>query len=81
MTYQEAIEILKKEMIGDSEQMEYAKQIAVGVIEKQTPKKPIEARRWLYDNILICPVCSCSIYKLSFSYCPNCGQKIDWEKQ
>lgn len=55
-------------------------EIAIKALEKQIPKKPIEARRWLYDNGLICPVCSCSIYKLSFSYCPNCGQKIDWEE-
>lgn len=55
-------------------------EMAKSALEKQIPKKPIEARRWLYDNGLICPVCSCSIYKLSFSYCPNCGQKIDWEE-
>lgn len=39
MKIQEAIRILKMEMLGDSEQMEYAKQIAIEALEKQIPKK------------------------------------------
>ena len=41
MTIQEAIKILKMEMLGDSERMECAKQIAVGALEKQMSKKPL----------------------------------------
>ena len=37
MTIQETIKLLKMEMLGDSEQMECAKQIAVGALEKQIP--------------------------------------------
>lgn len=39
MTIQETIKLLKMEMLGDSEQMECAKQIAVGELEKQIPCK------------------------------------------
>lgn len=41
MKIQEAIKIRKMEMLGDSEQMEYAKQMAIKALEKQTPQKPI----------------------------------------
>lgn len=40
MTTQETIRTLKMEMLGDSEQMKYAKQIAIEALEKQIPKKP-----------------------------------------
>lgn len=39
ITAQEAIRTLKMEMLGDSEQMKYAKQIAIEALEKQIPKK------------------------------------------
>ena len=42
MTTQEAIRTLKMEMLGDSEQMKYAKQMAIEAIEKQIPKEPIK---------------------------------------
>lgn len=39
METQEAIRTLKMEMLGDSEQMKYAKQMAIEALEKQIPKK------------------------------------------
>lgn len=84
MTIQEIIESIDYCLECDNDRIPTTQedlQTIKKALEKQIPKKPIEARRWLYDNGLICPVCSYSIYKLSFSYCHNCGQKIDWEKQ
>lgn len=76
MTAQEAIRILKTEYLGDSEQMELAKQMGALALEKQIPKKPE------YDEntgIYICPNCrSVSAYDVDAfgDYCENCGQAI-----
>lgn len=58
MTPQEAIRTLKIEMLGDSEQMKYAKQIAIEALERQIPKEPIkkyDCKNCIHDEI--CPVC------------------------
>lgn len=44
ITVQEAIRTLKMEMLGDSEQMKWAKQIAIEALEKQIPKEPIKKK-------------------------------------
>lgn len=84
MKIQEAIKILKMEMLGDSEQMEYAKQMAIKALEKQIPKKPILKE---YGVLVPYPFCSwCDnplIDTLNDSwhkekFCHECGQKIDW---
>lgn len=49
MTTQEVIRTLKMEMLGDSEQMKYAKQTAIEALEKQIPKKPISFKRTAHD--------------------------------
>lgn len=57
ITYQEAIRTLKMEMLGDSEQMKYAKQIAIEALEKQILKEPIKkygCKNCIHDEI--CPV-------------------------
>lgn len=57
MTTQEAIRTLKMEMLGDSEQMKYAKQIAIEALEKQIPKEPIkiyDCKNCIHDEV--CPV-------------------------
>lgn len=57
ITVQEAIRTLKMEMLGDSEQMKYAKQIAIEALEKQIPKKPIkkyDCKNCIHDEV--CPV-------------------------
>ena len=54
MTTQEAIRTLKMEMLGDSEQMKYAKQMAIEAIEKQIPKEPIkkyDCKNCIHDEI------------------------------
>ena len=71
MTTQETIRLLKMEMLGDSEQMECAKQIAVEALEKQIPKKPIIDE----EKFAICPSCKADVTDI---YCGVCGQRIDW---
>lgn len=89
MKIQEAIRMLKMEMLGDSEQMKCAKQIAIKGLEKHISKKPkmvkYEAEYDIRDYF--CPICN----KLIISsvdgefyagnkdcYCSDCGQRIDW---
>ena len=46
---------------------------AIEALEKQTPKKPIK---------LNCPNCGFDKIDNSwwvFTYCPKCGQRLDWE--
>ena len=92
MTYEEALKLLKMEMLGDSEQMECAKQIAVETLEKQLPKKPtphiVKVERLKIGNarwgkgttVYKCPCCNNFISRL-YDYCFKCGQAIDWSKE
>lgn len=57
METQEAIRTLKMEMLGDSEQMKYAKQMAIEALEKQIPKKQeqeYDCKNCIHDEV--CPV-------------------------
>ena len=48
------------------------------VLEKQIAKKVVtrlETRDGYYWK---CPICDYDIVR--FSYCPNCGQKLDWSE-
>lgn len=92
MTYQKAIKILKMEMLGDSEQMEYAKQMAIKALEKQIPKKPITetvnrgisvSGEYDIDFNYLCPHCNTVVgdYETDdafYKFCPECGQALDW---
>lgn len=65
------------------------------LIDKETPKKPIEKIiSYDYDEqgtfknkIIQCPNCEFELYNeyecidYTFNYCPNCGQKIDWSDE
>lgn len=92
MEIQRAIRTLKMEMLGDSEQMKYAKQIAIDVLEKQIPKEPkIIKYESEYDTRdYFCPICNkCFIHFVDGEFyagkkdcwCSECGQKIDWSEQ
>lgn len=92
MKIQEAIKILKMEMLGDSEQMEYAKQMAIKALEKQIPKKPITetvnrgisvSGEYDIDFNYLCPHCNTIVgdYETDdafYKFCPECGQALDW---
>lgn len=92
MVIQEAIRTLKMEMLGDSEQMKYAKQIAVEGLEKFIPKNPkIVKYEAEYDTRdYFCPICNkliiCSVDGEFYAgnkdcYCSNCGQMLDWSER
>ena len=87
MTNEEAIKILKKEYLGDSEEMELAKYMGWNALEKQIPKKPdidigydTEGNAWNNWN---CPCCRKSylLDEEEYNYCFECGQRIDWGKK
>ena len=54
---------------------------AIEALEKQIPKKPREA---VQSGFFWCPACSKAIKmriegsKINISYCPFCGQALDW---
>lgn len=91
MTLQEIIEWLKsikeKYIHGGDEDFDKKRKIAidiaVSVLEKRIPKKPIENKfPWA-----ICPVCGGSVYLKNvqeyiqnekITYCEHCGQALDW---
>ena len=57
--------------------------IALSALEKQTPKKPREA---VQTGFFWCPDCKRAIKmriedsKINISYCPFCGQALDWRE-
>ena len=52
--------------------------LAIGAIDKQIPKKPIEKSPWVYH----CPRCDSQTIEepfiKKFKFCTNCGQALDW---
>lgn len=81
MTYEEAIKEISKmkefaekrgSYYGDNAIPTYT--LAISALEKQIPKKPD------LDGGIYCPCCLHE-FKENYdttSYCPNCGQAIDW---
>lgn len=62
---------------------------SIAALEKQIPKKPIattKEKRSLgeYDDWQACPSCKMSFgyctRKYDVTYCPKCGQAIDWSE-
>ena len=94
MTIQEAITMLRREFLGDSEYMELAKYMGANALEKQIPKKATEetinrgidiSGEYDIDFNLCCPICGAVVGTFEtgeneyFSkYCYNCGQALDW---
>lgn len=86
MGIQEAIRTLKMEMLGDSEQMKYAKQTAIEALEKQIPKRPVRSnpicysktndKQEYYEYDYYCPICNQKL-EIKEHHC-HCGQNIDW---
>ena len=81
MTNEKAIKILKTEYLGDSENMELAKQMGANALEKQIPKKLI-----CVEIEKCCPVCKEKICLIGDdgnygNYCYNCSQALDWSDE
>ena len=58
-----------------------ANEIAIQVLEKQIPKKPI-----FYAHDYYCSVCNSLVGNNEFEwkrfkYCDTCGQKLDWSDE
>lgn len=74
MTRDEAIKYAKENILAYTSEMAEFKALAIEALEKQIPKKPIE---------LNCPRCRFNGIDNSwwvFTYCPECGQAIDWSE-
>ncbi len=88
MTNQEAAKILRTENLGDSEQMELAKQMGAKALDRLTPKKPYMKALEGFDpevaSELACPTCGSPVTNYWVrgakpAHCQFCGQAIDWE--
>lgn len=87
MTPQEALKIRNNPTFDDADNVELSKCIDEA-LEKQIPKKPTD----IFTPVVtwgICPVCKGELSKfknrpnrvlISNSYCPDCGQALDWSK-
>lgn len=89
--YKEAIEAIKANYPPENYSLlREALDLAIKVLEKNTPKKPILLTHlpliqsgWKYG----CPSCKLAVGVNSYSfdytdedeYCPSCGQKLNWD--
>ena len=55
-------------------------ELAIEALEKQIPKKPFQDKDIYGTKYLLCRECSKILSFVGFvaRYCPDCGQKIDW---
>lgn len=81
MDWQEVIETIERYRDLFPLDAQAAVDKAIEALEKQTPKKPIEA---VQTGFFWCPDCKRAIKmriedsKINISYCPFCGQALDW---
>ena len=61
----------------DNQDLYKANLIAISALEKQMPKKVIRVSNNRTDG---CSECYVEFYE-KFNYCPNCGQRLDWEEE
>lgn len=60
-----------------------AHKIAIEIIERQIPKKPLEIREKhdFNGNVILkdgyCPICKNELSN-SYVYCNHCGNRMDW---
>lgn len=80
MKVQEVIQNLKYLISDDctETQKDYVEEIefAIKALEKQIPKKPTD----VCTPVITCGKCFSDLFDdgLKFTYCPWCGQRIDW---
>ena len=80
MTEQTALEWLKVLNSWSTlrDEPKEACELAIDALEKQIAEK-VETRLETRDGYYWkCPICDYNIVR--FSYCPNCGQKLDWSE-
>ena len=75
MTAKEAIEILN-DGATDWKEIISVLVIAKKALGKMIPQKPIELKGMNHRGV--CPACK-NIQDIRCSYCPDCGQTLDWK--
>lgn len=66
----------------DAKEIDFDFDRAIKALEKQVPKKPINAIK--DDNEFICVICPCCqqvAVEFNDVYCRKCGQKLDWSEE
>lgn len=49
------------------------------LVDKATPKKPVDKREELHGMSFVCPKCGKRTYtNFTRDYCGECGQALDW---
>lgn len=84
MTESEAIEILRFAYPKESNCpiTEKVISIAINALDKQIPVKAVISghNNAINTDVGCCPVCNhLPIRACDHNYCPNCGQKLNWE--
>ena len=82
--YEEAKEWFERIIDNEAynERFQNVCKLAIELIEKATPKKAIAVKGW--NDLYICPSCDENFFKGSMfltTYCPYCGQSIDWSEE
>lgn len=85
MTYEQTIEVITNAIQKDEMTVEQDMALAIvqKTLKKQIPQKPVYG----YDeqDDILCPVCKETVGQMDDyyfgrnKYCPECGQRIDWE--
>ena len=83
MTENEAIEAIQFDLkIGGeihSQVLRDAVGVAIQVLEKQIPKKPLQ-KSYMVKGAVVCPICEFVVLKAD-GYCSHCGQHLDWSNE
>ena len=85
MTESEAIELIENDLKLHSKDLsskyKNGLRMAFKALEKQIPKKLKEHTQSQYGCIPVCGVCNgiMDLMQGDLNYCPNCGQKLNWE--
>lgn len=83
MTEQEAIKHLKDAVYGGTEIVRIrAILIGIQALEKQIPKKPVFEDGFIgVYKCLSCKTIVGNAYGKGVTYCPECGNAIDWSEE
>lgn len=94
MTNEEATQLLResKKYWARIHPIYKAHDVAIEVLEKQIPKKPLKQVKTIYSSKateVLCPACNKSVctwitldsHSKKVPYCRYCGQAIDWSDE